>query len=275
MVPFKVRDKMILQNIKSKFRGKTIKKYWLIVWSLAVADFKMRDQGTFAGFLWTLMHPLIYFFVLYGLFVKWMGSTIPNYALYLIIGFIQWNFFAAGTTASIMIIIRYSSYIKSISFPKSLLMVSSVISLLYVHLMELAVLLIVVVMTMGKLGLMAGLLLPVLMLNIYLVLSLSFILATIGVYFLDMARIWGIFMSVGIFITPIFYSMEMLSPGKQKLIMLNPMTHIIKATRQILIDNRFPDLGGLVYVFLLSTVILLIGYKVFKKNEGYFIEKIC
>jgi ABC-type polysaccharide/polyol phosphate export permease len=57
--------------------------------------------------------------------------------------------------------------------------------------------------------------------------------------------------------------------------MLNPMTHIIKASRQVLIDNSFPDLPGLLYVFILATLILIVGYKLFKKMEGYFVEKIC
>lgn len=251
------------------------KKYWIMVWSIAWADFKMKDQGTFAGFLWSLMHPLIYFLVLYGLFVKWMGSRIPEFPLYLIIGFVQWNFFSLGTTSSIFIMMRYNMYIKSINFPKSVLIMSSCLSGLFIHFLELIILLVFWVIVKAHIGLTVFLLLPILALNIYLVIALSFVLATIGVYFLDIARIWGIFMSVGIFITPIFYSMDMLSPNKQKIIMLNPMTHIIKASRQILIDNKFPDLPGLIYVFMLSTVILIIGYAIFKNREGYFVEKIC
>lgn len=246
-----------------------------MVWTLAISDFKLRDQGTVAGFLWTLMHPLIYFLVLYGLFVKWMGPSIPNFPLYLIIGFVQWSFFAGATSAAIFVLMRYSTYIKSINFPKSVLVMSSVLSSLYIHILELVVLLIFWLIVKGSIGIKVILLLPILMLNIYLVVSLSFILATIGVYFLDLSRIWGILMSIGLFITPIFYSMDMLSPGKQKVIMLNPMTHIIKASRQVLIDNSFPDLPGLLYVLILATLILIVGYRLFKKMEGFFVEKIC
>jgi ABC-type polysaccharide/polyol phosphate export permease len=246
-----------------------------MAWSLAVADFKMRDQGTIGGFIWTLLHPLIYFLVMYGLFVKWMGSNIPNFTLYLIIGFVQWNFFSAATTAAINVLMRYGTYIKSINFPKSVLVVSSVLSSLFIHLMEICVLIIFWLIVRGHLSFKIVLLLPVLLLNIYLVLSLSFVLATVGVYLLDVGRIWGILMSIGIFITPIFYSMNMLSPGKQRVILLNPMTHIIKATRQIMIDNIYPDIQGLIYVFLLATCVLVFGYALFKKKEGLFVEKIC
>jgi len=66
----------------------------------------------------------------------------------------------------------------------------------------------------------------------------------------------------------------MLEPVKRKIIMLNPMARIIQASREILIDNNVPELGGLMYVFILATVIMIIGYSLFKKQEGFFVEKI-
>lgn len=249
-------------------------KYWTMIWEMAAAEFKMKDQGTFLGFLWTLLHPLIYFLVLYNLFVKWMGNKIPDFPLYLIIGIVQWNFFSSGTLNSISAIMRNSSYVKSINFPKAVLVLSSVLATLFAHLLELVILIVFWLMVKGSVGWTAFGLLPLLALNIYLVLAVSFVLATVGVYFLDISRIWGITMNIGLFLTPIFYTLEMLSPDRRLVITLNPMTHIIKASRDILIDNRWPELGGLVYVFLLASVILAIGYAVFKKNEGYFVEKV-
>jgi ABC-type polysaccharide/polyol phosphate export permease len=79
---------------------------------------------------------------------------------------------------------------------------------------------------------------------------------------------------MGFFLTPIFYSLEMLSPFKRSVIMLNPMTHVIKASRTILLDGQFPELQGLLYVLALSTVFFVVGYYLFKKFEGFFVEKI-
>jgi ABC-type polysaccharide/polyol phosphate export permease len=244
-----------------------------MIWNLAVADFKMRDQGTFLGFIWTLMHPLIYFFVLYGLFKNWMGA-IPNFPIYLIIGIVQWNFFANATSSSIASIYRGQSFIKSIKFPKEVLVLSSVLSVIFCHLFELVVLVIFISITKKSFSLHFLGLLPVTILATYLIISISFILATIGVYFLDISRIWGIFTSIGLFLTPIFYSLDMLRPDRKKIILLNPMTHIIKSSRDILIDHKFPDFYGILYVIALSTLILIIGYSIFKLKEFDFVEKI-
>lgn len=249
-------------------------KYWNMIWGLSWNTFKMRDQGTFFGFLWTLAQPLIYFLVMYNLFVKWMGAKIDDFPLYLIIGIVQWNFFASGTSASINSILGYGTFVRNVNFPRAVLVITSVFSVLLSHLVELFILLVFWLIVKGHIGITAVCLLPLMVLNVYLVLSISFVLATVGVYFLDIARIWGILMSVGMFITPIFYSLDMLSPHRRLMILLNPMTHIIQATRQALIENRWPDLGGLLYVFVFSTVVLICGYTYFKNKEGYFVEHI-
>lgn len=249
-------------------------KYGDMIWEMAVAEFRMKDQGTFLGFIWTLLHPLIYFLVLYNLFVKWMGTRIPEFPLYLIIGIVQWNFFSAGTTNAISAVRRNVSYVKSISFPKAVLVLSSILSTLFAHMLEIVILIVFWLIVKGHVGWAVFGLLPLLVLNIYLVLAVSFVLATVGVYFLDINRIWSILMNIGLFLTPIFYSLEMLSPDRRFIITLNPMTHIIKASRDILIDNRLPWDPGLLYVLALSSAILAIGYAVFKKHEGYFAEKV-
>lgn len=256
-------------NLSNFFKG----KYFIMVKEIAVADFRLRDQGTFLGFLWTLLYPLIYFFVLYGIFKAWMRQ-IPDFPLYLIIGIVHWGFFVAGTTNSITCLMRYESYIQNINFPKAILVLSSVLSQVFIYLLELIVLIIFWLLVKQKINFTIVAVLPIVLLLIYLIISFSFVLATLGVYFLDIQRIWGLVGSLGLFLTPIFYSLDMLSPTKRRIILLNPMTHIIQAFRTILMDNRLPELSGLGYVFLLSSIILFLGYIFFKKCEKYLVEKI-
>jgi len=247
-----------------------------MIWELALAEFRLRDQGTFLGFIWTLLHPLIYFFVLYGLFMKWMGNQVSNFPLYLIIGIVQWGFFASATSNAIQAITRQGNFVKNINFPKEVLVISSVLSVLFSHMLELIILLVFWLLIGQNFSLSIFILVPILIVNIYLSIAVGFVLATLGVFFLDIQRIWGIFTSVGMFLTPIFYSLSVLAPSKRNIILLNPVTHIITATRNILIDGKFggADFKGLIYVLFVSTLIFCFGYLIFKKSEGYFAESI-
>lgn len=244
-----------------------------MVWELAFSDFRLRDQGTILGFLWTLLYPLMSFCVLYTIFADWMKS-IHDFPLYMLIGMCQWNFFSGATGAAILSILRYRSFVKSIAFPKECIVYASVLAVLFSHVIGFAILIIFCAIIKGFISWYIFFLIPILLLTFYLVIGISLLLALIGVFFLDMSRIWSILMSMGFFLTPIFYSLEMLSPVKRNIILLNPMTHIIKASRDILLDGKFPDLWGLLYTFVVATVFFIIGYILFKKFEGYFVEKI-
>ena len=253
--------------------NKGIKKYWLMIWELAFSDFRLRDQGTVLGFLWTLLYPALFFCVLYTIFADWM-KTIQDFPLYMLIGMVQWNFFSGATGASILSIMRYSNFVKSIAFPKECIVYASVLAVLFSHILELIIIIIFCSIIKGFLSINVLFLIPILLLTLFLTISVSLLLSLIGVYFLDMTRIWSIITTLGFFLTPIFYSLDMLSPFKRNVILLNPMAHVIKASREILLDGKFPELQGLLYVLILSIILFIIGYILFKKFEGYFVEKI-
>jgi len=250
------------------------KKNLNMIWELALAEFRLRDQGSFLGFIWTLLHPLIYFIVLYGLFKKWMGNHIDNFPLYLIIGIIQWNFFSSATTNCIDAVKRQGNYVRNLKFPRESLVFSSVLAVVFSHVGEIIMLLLLWFFIAETITPFAFLLGAVVLLNIYLTVGVGFILAVIGVYFLDIRRIWSILMSVGFFLTPVFYSMELIASEKRIVLLANPITHIITASRDILINGSLPRGKGLLYVFLIATVMFAAGYCVFKKYEDYFVEKI-
>jgi lipopolysaccharide transport system permease protein len=251
-----------------------LKKYSRMTWELALSDFRMRDQGTILGFFWTLLYPLVFFVILYIIFADWM-KTIEDFPLYLIIGIINWNFFSGATTAAVTSVMRYANFVKNISFPKMCTVIASILAVLFTHWIEIVIMILFCAIVKGGISIYVLLLIPILILSVMIVTGFSLVLAVIGVYFLDMQRIWGLLMSLGFFLTPIFYSLNMLSPEKQMIIKLNPMTHIITSVRDILIGFQPPqNWGGLLYVFILSVVLIIFGYFLFKKFEGSFVEKI-
>jgi len=201
-------------------------------------------------------------------------QAIEDFPLFLLIGMVSWNFFSAATNISVTSIMRYSNFVKNIPFPKICIVIASVLSIVFSHIIEIAVVVAICFIVKGP-SFYALLLIPLLMLNILLAVGFAIILSIIGVYFLDMQRIWGLLTSLGFFLTPIFYSLEMLSPQRQMIIKLNPMTHTIQAARDALIGFSFPQsYGGLVYVFTLALFLIVFGYLLFKKFEGHFVEKI-
>src|SRR6201989_2884942 len=98
---------MVLQHIISK-------KNRALLRELVATDFKLRYQGSALGYAWSLLRPLLIFLILYVVFVKFLklGSGVPHYPVYLLLGIVIWNFFAEMTTQSLGSIVGRGDLIR-------------------------------------------------------------------------------------------------------------------------------------------------------------------
>lgn len=247
--------------------------FFHLVRELARCEFRLRDQSTLLGFLWTLLHPLLLFVVLYALFVKWMGNHVESFPLYLMIGVVQWNYFAKGTAGGLGSIMQKASLVSNFIFPRSALVVSSVLTNLLIHLLEWAVM-IPFLLLLGASVSFKWLLLPIpLLLETALILGLSFFLARLAVDYKDVARIWEIVITTGMFVTPIFYTTDVIAPDRRQILLLNPLALLIGETRKFLIYDRMPSWKILAVLTLAAALLLAVGYRYFRRGEPHFAEK--
>lgn len=248
------------------------KKYLNLLRELTFSEFKLRDQGTVLGFFWTLLYPLLLFLVLFFLFTKWMGKFVDDFGFYLLIGIVQWRFFADGTSNTLSIIVRRGELVKNFNFPKVILIFSSVFTILISHLLEWCALLFFLLLFGRAFALTIFYLPLVIFTELIFIIGISLSLSLFFVYYRDIDRIWSILVTIGFFLTPIFYSLSIISEPKRTILLLNPMTHIISSTRACVLYKSIPPLSNLFAVFLLGILLLIIGYNIFKRKEGSFAE---
>ena len=74
--------------------------------------------------------------------------------------------------------------------------------------------------------------------------------------------------------TPIVYSINTIDGMYAKLLKLNPMCHIVEAYRSVFYYQNTPNLVNLGIIFVISLVLCILGYKLFKKLERRFAEEI-
>jgi len=235
-----------------------------LLYELTISSFKLRNEGSILGLLWYLLNPLLTLIVLYVVFSKNIGGSIPNFTFYVLIGIIQWNFFSFSTHDGMISLERYKDLIKKTNFPRELLVVSSVLTLFIAHLIEWSLLLIILTYFLG-LSFNLFLLPLILILQIILSLILSFILAGLFSYYKDVQNIWRTLLFIGWFLTPIFYLKEIIPAPFYFINYINPITHILNFTRIILLEKTMPDLFLLLFIYLIFIFLLAISYKIFKK----------
>lgn len=228
------------------------------LFALARVEWRLRQQSTFLGFLWTLLNPALMFAVLYGLFVKWLGRAQGDYAVFLLIGIVEWNFFATATSYALSTLLRRGSLLKSYPLPLEVPVLASVLSIYFSHLLELAAL--AAILGFFQVPVAASWLWLLLIDAAYLMLiaGTGLLLAGLYVFFSDLERIWSILLTAGFFLTPIFYPLSVLAPDKQALLSLSPLTAVIEGARAAF-SGSAPQAGALACICLWAAAALAAG----------------
>ena len=68
-------------------------RYRDVVREFAIADFRLRYHDSLLGYVWFLLSPALMFGVYYFIFTEVIYISVANFALYLILGIISYNFF--------------------------------------------------------------------------------------------------------------------------------------------------------------------------------------
>lgn len=248
--------------------------YWWLTWELTRSEFKLRDQGTVLGFLWTLLHPALMLLVLHALFTKWLGRHIEDYAAYLLIGLVQWQFFEKATSAGLSSLRRKAALIRNFDFAREIVVFASVGSVFMSYVLELAVML-VLLAAWGTGPSASWLLVPFLaLLSLALAVAVSLVLSLVSVEFEDLERIWGLLLTAGFYLTPVFYPLHLISEDYHALMMLNPMLHVIDAWRACILPGSEPDWAAAGAVAALSGAVIGGGLLAFRRWERWVSDRV-
>jgi len=243
-------------------------------------NIQVRYKGTIIGLVWMIITPLImlavYTFIFSVVFkARWgtdFGDSKVAFALIIFCGIAVFNIFSESINGSAGVITGNPNYVKKVVFPLEILPVSLVLSAVFFGLVSLIILLAGVILVMHNFSLTI-ICLPLIFVPLFLLCcGISWFVASLGVYVRDLPHIIGVVLQVLIFMTPIFYSTEMIPESLRPILALNPLTSIVQTTRSVLIYNRWPDWVSLAIVTLTSLVVFQLGYFWFMKTKRGFAD---
>lgn len=237
-------------------------------------EIRGKYKGSFLGVLWSFLNPLLMVLVYALVFPYIMRTNVDNYLVYLITGVIPWNFFTTCITTGCNCVWINGGIIKKVYFPREILPISVVAAGLINFLISCVIILLFVLF--GGIGFSIELLwLPLIaIIQSALSLGLLFILSAINVYVRDIEYLVGFLLNLLFYATPILYTADMFPESIRWVLYLNPMTTIIESYRNIFYYQQSPALIPLMIVFMVSFIILIIGYLIFKKLERGFAEEV-
>ncbi len=249
--------------------------YFNLLKEIAVCQFKLKDQSTFFGFLWSFLHPLIILLVLF-LFFHWrMETSAEHYSIFLLIGIIHFTHFCNSTSASMTVLESMKQITCNVVMPKELLVMGSVLANTLEFCISMPICIGIAYVTGVHLS-RALTLLPLLYFaQIMMVLWVSFLMSCLFVFVKDIGHIYQVFLRVLFFITPIFYAPDFLGNGIARYILpLNPLAQVVQFSRDIIIRGDRSSADSFLAFTFGNVVLVLVSFFIFKRCERRFAEHV-
>ena len=249
-------------------------KYKELIKNLVISDLKVKYSGSILGIGWSFLNPLMFVAVLYFVFNNFFGTNTDNYLLFLLVGIINWRFFANGTNNAMNSIVGKPTLITKVYFPRQILVFSSVLSSLISFIIELSLLIPFILIGGIKINPSIFFIFIPFFLFFLLVLGFGFLLSSLFVYYRDVNQIWEVLLTMGFFLTPISYQVSIIPKDMRQIYLMNPVTSIIETFRQIILSGQLPDLSLLSVTALMIFFILIGSYILFKRLSYRFAEEV-
>ncbi|MFW6679574.1 ABC transporter permease [Lacrimispora sp. AGF001] len=249
--------------------------YREMIFSLVRRDLKGRYKGSVLGFLWTFLNPLLQLGVYTLVFSVIMRNGIKDYYLFLFVALIPWIFFSTCVSGGATCIMTQKEMVKKIYFPRQVLPLAFVTSQFVNMLLSFVVVIPILIISDKGIDLLAVTFLPLIMIIEYiLALGMAMLVSAITVYLRDTEYILGIITMAWQFLSPVIYSIDQVPEEIRPIFLLNPMTSILTAYRDILYYKQVPQVSTLLNAVLMGVGLMLISLFVFHKLSKRFAEEL-
>jgi ABC-type polysaccharide/polyol phosphate export permease len=191
----------------------------------------------------------------------------------LLSGYFLWTFSNQAITSGTLSLSEHTNMVRNATFPPEIPIIASIFAKSVEFIIELFLVIILIAVFHHK-GLPGSYaLVPVLLVPLFLLtLGLTLPLAAAAVYFYDIRHMLSIMLTAMFYISPIFYSVDLVPPKFRSIYTLNPFAHLLTCFQKILYHGNFPTIEELLIVFLVAMITFLAGYALFNRHKHLFAE---
>lgn len=251
-----------------------------LIWQMTRREVVGRYRGSLMGLAWSFFNPLlmlvIYTFVFSVVFKARWGvggeESRADFAIILFVGMIVHGLFAECINRAPGLILSNVNYVKKVVFPLEILPWVALGSALFNSLVSTVVLMLAQLIINQSLPWTSVFFPLVLLPLVFAGMGFAWFLAALGVFVRDIGQVTGIFTTVLMFMSPVFYPMSALPKEYQVWLQLNPLTLIIEESRKILILGSLPDWPSIGITLLAGLAIASAGFWWFQKTRKGFAD---
>lgn len=248
-----------------------------LIRNFVVRDLRARYIGSFMGFFWSVIHPIVLLASYTFVFMVIFGVNAPSdsgtsyFPLFLFCSILPWLFFQDTLQRSSTVIIDNANLVTKTLFPTEILPLTVLLAGLVNHLIGFAILL-GIISVWGKLSafiLFVPVYLGILML---FTLGLAWFIASLNVFVRDISQVLTVILTFWFWFTPIFYTGNRIPAKYSFVVRWNPLAYIVTGYRDSLLRMKMPDLRALALLALASLAVFVAGGLFFRYIKREFVD---
>lgn len=240
--------------------------FWL---HLARIDLKNKFRRSKLGILWTCVNPLSLMIIMSTVFGVVFKQDIVTYAPYILSGILFWNIMSDSFISGSFSIIGSEPYIRQFNHPIMIYPLKAAITGIISFLIS-TISLGVIVLFINPLNCLMGYLLLIPALFIYFIFewSATTLAAYIGTKYRDYPQLASLLLQAIWYLSPVFFQESMFESNEylHMLFVFNPLTHLLKLIRAPFLEGKFPSLTNYLFSIGITAVLVLLAYRINKKN---------
>ena len=249
-----------------------------LLFQLVRRDFQQRFIGSAAGWIWGVIHPLVQLVIWWYVFEGLMKFKLPpnpftnNYPLYLFAGMLPWLLFSDTVQRSTTSLLEQSSLITKTVFPSEIVPVSVFLSSLVSHGLALALVITATGVMLNQISIFL-ILLPVYVFVVgLLAVGVGWVVASLHVFQRDTAQVLAVILQFWFWLTPIFVTEDLYKGKAHVLLAANPLSHIVRSYRFLLLTHSLPDIRDLGVAAALGAAVFFLGGLFFRYMKRGFAD---
>lgn len=249
---------------------KELIQYWHYIIYYVRAFEKARVTNTSLGYLWWFLDPLLNMGIYIILVRLVFNQRDPNFPVFFFSAMLVWRYFSMALAQSVSSIRSNIGVCRDIYVPKFVFPLVMCITGLSPLIISMGIL--VALMIMFHVPFTINLIyLPLLLTTLFFfTLTCSMIVAHIGVFVADAPNILNHLLTLGLFATPVFYSIDRMPQKYQFFIKLNPVGTLTTSFRHIITYGTPPPFKQLLYILVFTVIAFVLSVMMLYKYDKIY-----
>lgn len=228
---------------------------------LTLAGIRARYRSTLAGITWVILNPVLRFLGQWIAFDWLLHFAIPGYAQYLASGLLPWFFLQQAMEMSVGQFIEQARLVRILRTNPMVYVIAVVGECFLIFLFSFFLLELCLsaaysddrIQAITRLASLPLTLIPLAVGTAALCISA----ATLQVFFRDTRFILSFALQILYFLTPIFYTLDMVTPNLQPFLLLNPVLHLIRPIQSVVEQGWSQELAPILFAAYGTALTLL------------------